>query len=320
MKYLELIHDDIASIEQLMREESLNFNKDLEAAFQLLLTAGGKRIRPTLSVLCGRMFGAGLDRVHRLAAAIELLHTATLVHDDLIDGSLLRRGMPTLNARWGPGATVLTGDFVFARAAHMAASTESVELMKLFSKTLSIIVDGEIDQLFSNRCKADRSNYIKRIYSKTASLFETACESASILSDSSNSRQRSDIRAYGYYVGIAFQIVDDILDFTSDTNSLGKPVGSDFRAGIITLPAILYAELHPDTQIAVNLLSGRCLNQPEIVDDVIDTIRNSDAIKRSYNEADAFAEKAISKLSDMPDCREKDALISIASNYVRRES
>ena len=132
----------------------------------IYLAAGGKRIRPTLGLLVGNMLGAPLEKIVTLGAAVELLHTATLVHDDLIDGSLLRRGMPTLNARWSPPATVLTGDFLFARAAKLAAETDYLPLMKLFSETLATIVNGELTQMFTSRGLISRDNYYKRIYAK----------------------------------------------------------------------------------------------------------------------------------------------------------
>ena len=155
---------------------------ELKTALDHLLSSGGKRIRPAVALLTGGMLGADPDRLITLAAAIELLHTATLVHDDLIDGSLLRRGNPTLNAHWTPAATVLTGDFIFARAAKLAAETDSVEVMRLFSETLSTIVNGEITQMFGGRNSVRREDYFKRIYAKTASMFELATAAAAVLS------------------------------------------------------------------------------------------------------------------------------------------
>src|SRR5574340_107402 len=155
-----------------MRSQAEGHHPDLRAALDHLVASGGKRIRPTLTILTGRMLGADEDRTVTLAAAIELLHTATLVHDDLIDGSLLRRGIPTLNSKWSPAATVLTGDFIFASAANMATRTNSLEVMGIFSRTLMTIVNGEVNQLFTSHCSTDINDYYHRIYAKTASLFE----------------------------------------------------------------------------------------------------------------------------------------------------
>src|SRR5665648_237005 len=165
-----------------MREQADGQNLDLKAALDHLIDSGGKRIRPNITLLTGKLFNGEMDCLITLSAAIELLHTATLVHDDLIDGSLLRRGIPTLNSQWSPAATVLTGDYLFAKAANLAAQTNSIPVMKLFSNTLGTIVNGEITQLFSSRCNANREHYYRRIYSKTASLFETSCLAAAIIS------------------------------------------------------------------------------------------------------------------------------------------
>src|SRR3990170_981779 len=149
-----------------MRAESNGHHPDLGGALDHLLSSGGKRVRPAVALLTGGMLGADPGRLIILAAAIELLHTATLVHDDLIDGALLRRGLPTLNAHWSPAATVLTGDFLFARAARLAADTDYLPLMKLFAETLAVVVSGELTQLFSARGMIDRENYYRRIYAK----------------------------------------------------------------------------------------------------------------------------------------------------------
>lgn len=171
-QFFQLVHDEIESMEELIHIQADGYNPDLRTALELLLSAGGKRIRPTVTFLTGKMLGAKMDQLIILAAAIELLHTATLVHDDLIDGSLLRRGSPTLNSQWSPGATVLTGDFIFSRAAKLAAETNSVEVMKVFAQTLTIIVNGEMTQLFNDRSQTRREDYFRRIYAKTASLLK----------------------------------------------------------------------------------------------------------------------------------------------------
>ena len=210
--FLSPVTEEIKLIEDRMRIQADESHPDLRAALEHLLSAGGKRIRPTLGMLVGNMLGAPLEKLINLGAAVELLHTATLVHDDLIDGSLLRRGTPTLNARWSPPATVLTGDFLFARAAKLAADTDYLPLMKLFSETLAIIVNGELTQMFTSRGLISRDNYYKRIYAKTASLFEMTSRSAAMVSPASEDSIEA-MRDFGYQIGMAFQIVDDILDF-----------------------------------------------------------------------------------------------------------
>lgn len=318
VSFIPPVQDDILAIEARMRSEAENHHPDLQAALNLLISAGGKRIRPTLTMLVGRMLGANHDRLISLASAIEMLHTATLVHDDLIDGSLLRRGMPTLNSRWSPGATVLTGDFIFARAANMAAETDSIPVMKLYAQTLTTIVNGEINQLFSNRCKADRKNYFDRIYAKTASLFETAAKSPALISPA-RPEVIEAVRAYGYNIGMAFQIVDDILDFTAKQVTLGKPVGNDLRSGIITLPAILYAEAHPEDLEAADLLQGNCINDITRLERLIEQIRTSPAIEASHQEAVHFVETGLEHLQRLPGSSDRFALEDLANYIVRRE-
>lgn len=238
-----------------MRVQADDSHPDLRAALEHLLAAGGKRVRPTLGLLVGNMLGADEARLVTLGAAVELLHTATLVHDDLIDGALLRRGIPTLNARWSPPATVLTGDFLFARAAKLAADTDHLPLMKAFSETLAIIVNGELTQMFSSRGVIERDNYYKRIYAKTASLFEMTSRAAAMISPV-DEHQVEAMRDFGYQIGMAFQVVDDILDFNGDQAAVGKPVGSDLLNGLVTLPAIYYAESHPNDPDVLSLPGG----------------------------------------------------------------
>lgn len=301
-----------------MRAQGDDFHPDISAAFGLLLSSGGKRIRPALTMLMGRMFGADRQRLLYLASAIELLHTATLVHDDLIDGALLRRGTPTLNAQWSSGATVLTGDFIFARAANMAANTNSIDVMKLFSQTLSIIVNGEITQLFQNRCKADRENYLNRIYAKTASLFETSAKTAAIISGVEPD-QIEAARSFGYHTGLAFQMIDDLLDFTGEQSTLGKPVGSDLRQGIVTLPAILFSEQHPDDPDSQGLINGICLDDLAQIDRLITKINASDCVTSTHQEACQHIDTALVALHSLPASSERNALEDLATYIVQRD-
>lgn len=317
VSFIVPVQEELRAVETLMRSQADGYHADLVAALDLLINAGGKRIRPALTILTGKMLGARLDKLISLAAAIELLHTATLVHDDLIDSSLLRRGMPTLNSKWSPGATVLTGDFMFARAAKLAADTDSVPVMKLFSNTLTTIVNGEIAQLLGNRCMADRESYLKRIYAKTASLFETSACSAALVGEV-DEKITDAMRRFGYEIGMAFQIVDDILDYTGDQEKVGKPVGSDLRQGIITLPALLYAENHPYDPLSVALQEGKCLDDNQI-SCLIDLIRKSDAIQRSHEMAVVYVENGLSSLRKIPSAAERYALEELAGYIVERK-
>lgn len=311
------IQTQLTKVEDKMRAQAENYHPDLKNALGLILSSGGKRIRATLTLLCSKMLGAMEDPAITLASAIEMLHTATLVHDDLIDGSLLRRGMPTLNSQWSPGATVLTGDFIFARAAKLAADTDNVAVMRIFAETLGIIVNGEIVQLFSKRYLADRDNYFSRIYAKTASLFETSCKSAAILSNASPEVQEN-LASYGYNIGIAFQIVDDILDFKGEQLTLGKPVGSDLRQGLLTLPVLYYLDRYPDDPNVQLLLSNSFLDDLSHTNQFIHDISNSDVIALAHQEAEGFVDLGIRSLNNFEDSDEKSALVDLARYITSR--
>ena len=315
--FQSLVSDEIVAVENLMRQQADGFNEDLKAALDHLILSGGKRLRPNITLLVGKMLNGDIERIITLSAAIELLHTATLVHDDLIDGSLLRRGIPTLNSKWTPAATVLTGDFIFAKAAKLAAETNSIPVMKLFANTLGIIVNGEITQMFSSHCVSDLDIYYKRIYSKTASLFETSTTSAAIISDADNTNKEY-LRQFGYELGIAFQIIDDILDFTSNQENLGKPVGGDLRLGIITLPAIIYLEENSDSFLAKEFFKYNCNPPMEILEQLIQNIRKSDAIKRSLDKANSHINFCLKALHQFPASVERDALEELACFVTQR--
>jgi geranylgeranyl pyrophosphate synthase len=315
--FISPVLEEIKLVEERMRKQADEAHSDLRAALEHLLAAGGKRVRPTISLLVGNMLGAPLEKLVTLGAAVELLHTATLVHDDLIDGSLLRRGMPTLNARWSPPATVLTGDFLFARAAITAAETDHLPLMKLFSETLATIVNGELTQMFTSRGLINRDNYYKRIYAKTASLFEMTSRAAAMVSPVDESVIES-MRDFGYQIGMAFQIVDDILDFNGDQNAVGKPLGSDLLNGLVTLPAIYYAEANPDDADVLSLPQGGWTNN-ENMTRLVDNIRASNATKKAMLEADQHIDRALTILASMEACAERDALENLAKYIVDRK-
>ncbi|MCS6908194.1 MAG: polyprenyl synthetase family protein, partial [Anaerolineales bacterium] len=261
----------------------------------------------------GKMYRGDIQRLISLSAAIELLHTATLVHDDLIDGALLRRGIATLNAKWSPAATVLTGDYIFAQAALCAAETDSVYLMKQFAKTLGIIVNGEIDQLFSTHRYSTREEYFQRIYAKTASLFELASSAAAHLSGVSEDEVEC-MRRFGYALGMAFQIVDDILDFTGVQETMGKPVANDLRQGLITLPFICYLEKHPEDEEVQAVLSGEKAN----IDKLVSEIRASGAVQDAFQIARDYVREAVSILEGRPACVERRALIELSEYVIMR--
>jgi geranylgeranyl pyrophosphate synthase len=317
VSFIVPVQEELRAVEAMMRAQADGHHPDLADAMDLLISAGGKRIRPALTILTGKMFGASDHPLISLASAIEILHTATLVHDDLIDGALLRRGKPTLNSRQSPGPTILTGDFLFSCAANLITDTQSVEIMQVFSQTLAIIINGEIVQLLGSRCKADRANYLRRIYSKTASLFETSAKTPAMLAGAGDEMVEA-MRQYGREIGIAFQIIDDILDYIGDQGVVGKPLGSDLRQGIVTLPALYYAETQPDTRFARALLEGNCLSNEDITQ-LVEEIRHSDAIERSHQEAVRYVESGLENLRRVPQTPERYALEALAHYIVERK-
>jgi len=317
VNFLNPIQEHLQQVEQIMLSQADRHHPELGAAIEHLLSSGGKRIRPAVALLTGSMLGGDPERLVTLGAAIELLHTATLVHDDLIDGALLRRGIVTLNAQWTPAATVLTGDFIFARAAKLAAETDSVPVMRIFAETLATIVNGEITQLFRNRSLASREDYLRRIYSKTASMFELATAAAALLSPVDEAVVE-DVRQYGYDIGMAFQIVDDVLDFTGEQATLGKPVASDLRQGLITLPAMYYIQSNPNDADVAWLLEGN-LYSDERMDRLVNSIRNSGAIEQSLEDSRRYVDSALERLDKQPVCEERHALEDL-SNYIVRRS
>jgi geranylgeranyl pyrophosphate synthase len=311
------VQDSIKQVEDLMRSQAgTEHHPDLRAALEHLLSAGGKRVRPTVVFLIGNMLGAQHDRLVTLSASIEMLHTATLVHDDLIDGSLLRRGMPTLNARWSPAATVLTGDFLFSRAAKLAADVDHLPIMKLFAETLGVIVNGELTQMFAARGVISRDNYYQRIYAKTASLFEMSTRAAAMIA-AEDEKIIGMMKIYGYEIGMAFQIVDDILDFTGEQSAVGKPIGADLLNGLVTLPAIYYAETHPEDEDVALLKEGGWAN-PERMTRLVESIRKSHATQRALDEARERIDKALTGLAKFPQSKERQSLEELAHYIVDR--
>lgn len=315
--FMDLVIDQIPKVENRMRQSANNHNQELNNAIDHLLSSGGKRIRPTVTLLTGEMLGSDKDKCITLSAAIEMLHTATLVHDDLIDGALLRRGISTLNARWSPAATVLTGDYIFARAAKLAAETGSIDVMQLFADTLATIVNGEINQMFPGDNLTDIEKYEKRIYAKTASMFELATTAAATLSPVGE-EIKARMKQFGFDIGMAFQIIDDVLDMTGEQATVGKPVASDLRQGIITLPVIYFVESNPDNRDLKHILSGNHYEE-NVMNRLVESINNSGAIEKAIAIAEDYVENSINILGNIQDNPEKEGLIELAHYIVNRK-
>jgi geranylgeranyl pyrophosphate synthase len=328
---LELVSDDLQRVEQKMRSMGEGAYEPLAQAFLQLLGSGGKRLRPALALAAyalarGPVSGDAPKKAISMAAAVETLHTATLVHDDLIDNALVRRGSTTLNAVWDKGATVLAGDYLFARAAGFAAETENTRVVQLFADTLRIICEGELRQHFSNRqWDQPKDSYYVRIFAKTASLFASATRSGAILAGAVEAAEEA-LSEYGRFLGMAFQIVDDVLDYTGDKFVLGKPVGGDLRQGIVTLPFFYFVQAHPRPEEIAAQLTGSSLpaagdfsnGSAAGVDDIVAQIRASDAIPRALDEAREFARRAQDCLAPFPASPVRQAMAELAEFVVAR--
>ena len=317
---------ELERVERKMREPAHPEYPQLTAVLSSLLDSGGKRLRPALALLAGRFYPTDTEKVVSLAASVEMLHTATLVHDDLIDGALLRRGKSTVNARWSAGATVLTGDYLFARAAAFAAETGNVRVMSIFANTLMTICSGELRQIFDRhhvpQLVTDQAwqealdLYDKRIHAKTASLFAAATEAASVLGSAPEAEQDA-LRAYGQLLGTGFQIVDDVLDFQGDQKVLGKPVASDLREGIVTLPVLYFLREHPDDERVAAVVSDG--GDEELVREVVAAIREAGAVDQALDRARRFVAQSQVALSSLPEGKTRDTLYALADYTISRE-
>ena len=204
-----------------------------------LITSGGKRMRPMLTLACARLLGYEGDAHYKLASAVEFIHTATLLHDDVVDHSGMRRGRKTANIIWGNSASVLVGDFLFSRAFELMVEAESLKALQILSHASAVIAEGEVNQLTAQRrVDTDEQLYLEIIDAKTAALFAAACRIAPVVANRSEAEEVA-LDAYGRNLGIAFQLVDDALDYASDGATMGKDAGDDFRDGKVTLPVIL---------------------------------------------------------------------------------
>ena len=316
MEFINPVQEHLQDVEDRMRASFNGNSAGLIFLLDQLISLGGKRLRPTVTLLMGKMLGADIDRLLDLAAAIEMLHTATLIHDDLVDNVPLRRGEKTINATLPPAASVLAGDLVFAIAANLAAATKSVSVMEIFAETLATMVNGEITNLFENNSPFDRETYFEWIYGKTASMFELATGAAAILS-MVREEEISAARHFGRQIGMAFQIVDDVLDFAGEQAQIGKPTGNDLRQGAITLPTIEYFEIHPNDpnlQFVVN----RNGHDDEKLEQLIAAINASEAVEQSMLEAKKYIHRGLESLEIFPESVERLALENLAKYILNR--
>ncbi len=312
----ELIQEDLVKVEDRLRSVSRVDSPQLSELLSYVLT-GGKGLRPALTLLSGKFYDYNLDYLLPMATSVELMHMATLVHDDAIDKSPIRRSQPTIYTVWGEDKAVLLGDYLFAKATEFATNTQNLQVIRLTAQTLMIISSGELNQAFNAfNLKQTREDYFQRISRKTASLFSMATESGAILSQAPE-KSIEVLKGYGYNLGIAFQIVDDILDFIGTEEELGKPVGSDLAQGTLTLPAMLLLERYPEENPVKGLFQNR--DKQKNIGLAIELIRNSSIVQECYGVASDYCSKACHNLSLLPDNASRQALIQLADYVINRK-
>ena len=315
-KICEPVQEELDEVEVRLR---LISNVDFGHLSELLdysLKGTGKRIRPVLTLLSGKFYDYNLDYLLPMATAVEVMHNATLVHDDAIDNSSVRRGRPTINTLWGVEKAVLLGDYLFAEAGALTATTENNRVIKRFADTLRTISSGEINQAYNAfNLNQSRQEYIERIAKKTASLFTMSTESGAVLSQAPEESVQI-LMAYAYNLGIAFQIVDDILDFTGTEEELGKPMGSDLAQGTLTLPAMLLLKHYPENNPVQRLFESRV--EDDNISKAIEMVRNSSIIQECYQVASDYCTKACHDLEQLPDNDSRKSLLDLADFITSR--
>jgi geranylgeranyl pyrophosphate synthase len=315
------VQQDLNKVEsQLKAVCQVDFSRLAELLSYIL--SGGKGIRPALTLISGKLYHYDLERLLPMATSVELMHTATLVHDDAIDNSPVRRGRPTINRLWGEDRAVLLGDYLFAKAGEFAAATSNLRVIRLFAQTLQIISSGELAQTFDAfNLEQTRDHYLERISGKTASLFSLATESGAILSQAPE-ESIEILRGYGYNLGVAFQIVDDLLDFTGTEKEMGKPTGSDLAQGTLTLPAMFLLERYPTDNPVAELFTNRDMPEAEKqkkIKKAIDLVRRSKVVKQCHELASGYCVKACSRLELLPDSPSRQALKNLADLVISRK-
>ncbi|CAM3710079.1 octaprenyl diphosphate synthase [Vibrio aquimaris] len=313
-----LTADDMAKVNETILAQ---LNSEVSLINQLgfyIVSGGGKRIRPLLAVLSARALGyQGQD--HTTAAAfIEFIHTATLLHDDVVDESDMRRGKATANAAFGNAASVLVGDFIYTRSFQMMTELGSMRILKLMSDAVNIIAEGEVLQLMNcNDPNTTEDSYMQVIYSKTARLFEAATQIGAILNSATDEIEIA-LKNYGKYLGTAFQLIDDVMDYTSDGKEMGKNVGDDLAEGKPTLPLIRAMSIGNGEQREMIREAIEKANGMEKLDAIMEALTETGALDYTRQKAYQEADKAIAELSVLPDSPYKQALVALAHMSVHR--
>ena len=283
-----------------------------------IINGGGKRMRPLLTVLAARAIGYQGHEHLQLAAIVEFIHTSTLLHDDVVDESNMRRGRETANAMFGNSASVLVGDFLYSRSFQMMSELRNLNIMDILSDATNIIAEGEVLQLMNcNDPDTTEDSYMKVIYCKTAKLFEAATRLAAVIAKQDQATEMAMLN-YGKHLGTAFQLVDDIMDYTADAQAMGKNVGDDLAEGKPTLP-LLYAMAHGNEQQKSMIRSAiEHGDGMEHLDDILAAMKQTGALVYTQDKAEQEADKAINAIAILPESEYKQALISLANIAANR--
>ncbi len=314
-----LLHDDLEACNRTIVARMASPVALIPQLAAHIVAAGGKRLRPLLTLAAARLCGYGGERHVKLAACVEFIHTATLLHDDVVDESLLRRGLASANAVFGNQASVLVGDFLFARAFQLMVEDGSLAVLGILSQAAATIAEGEVLQLVTqNDLTTSEARYLEVIRGKTAALFAAACEVGAVVAE----RPRTEAAAlseFGMNLGIAFQLVDDALDYAADQSVLGKTIGDDFREGKMTLPVLLaYQAGNPaDRDFWQRTLEATEQTATDL-DRAVHLVQGCGAIRATVERARGFASLAKAALAPFPDSALRRALLSVADYTVNR--
>lgn len=315
-------NEDLARVEDAIRERVAVNYPVMTDLLNGIIAAKGKMLRPRVLLTAARLFAYDLTRLAPAAAGIELLHIASLIHDDTVDKALFRRGAATLNSVLPTTIVVLLGDYLFAQSAVLVSKSNNLRAMTLFAETLGEICNGELDEIFQTRqWDQTRQQYERRIYGKTAALFATAAEFGGILSGAPAAAVDA-LRSYGTAIGMGFQIVDDVLDLRETSEEIGKPAGSDLRQGTLTLPMMLYLEKYADaddTALVRKVVRGTKTDDAAI-DALVGRVRTSGALDDAIAEARAAVDRAKRHLEPLPAGAPRDYLAAMADFVTARKS
>lgn len=303
-------------VEAGLRNLSKDGGDDLSNLLDYLFDRGGKVLRPAVTLLASKIHSEDSSKAIIMATAVELLHIATLIHDDTVDNSALRRGKETISNRWGQNVAILLGDYVFATSATFVCDTDNVRVIRRFSETIMELSSGQLmEYCNSYNWKVDRKTYEERIYRKTASLFKTAAETGAILSGAPEQAVQA-LSSFGYNIGMAFQIIDDILDVQGNVDEIGKPVGNDLLQGVLTLPTIMLLERCSKDNPIKALFANPGRNSH--LDEALAMIHNSTIVNECYAEAEDYCNKAKEAISPLPESPALNSLQTLADYVTER--